>query len=209
MLKNCTIFSFILMFSFLSLLLCNFKNIILLILIQALIFSLIIYPAFCGLFQNKILACFNRTTWFACSLHGLLLFLIAHVSGAAFTVPFVVLFKTAPSNFKLATCPIGGLFLTLWLLFLAKWAFVPACFKRSKKFRTCCLRSFRLTKNNKLEAFNLVLKACFCLLFPLAWPWALKNFVTKINAISSAQNLKIYVPKQSSHLQEQSHRLMQ
>lgn len=176
----------------------NFNNIILLILTQTIIFSLVTYPAFCGLFKKNLLACFNRN-YLNCIIHGLYIFSNTIIYGTTLMAIFILINNITPSNFKFLITIVGGINSTIWLLHLTSMAFIPLW--PNKKLKECIKLSKQAAKNNRIELFKLMLKTYINLITVVLIPHATKTYTKKIKALWQAtkiQQTKKYEPTQKN-----------
>ena len=169
------------------------NNIFLLIIVQTAIFSLFIYPAFCGLFKKNILAFFVNRQYFNCAIHGLYIATNLTIYGTALMLLFIIIYKATPSNLKILTALFGGTVASLWLLLLTNFTFFPIL--SSSNLSKCVKLSKQTAKNFRLELFAILLKTYIEFLTIIFIPHAIKAYVKQTKLLwSKRPKLKIYTP---------------
>ena len=183
MLKKCIILAITFWIIILNLIIfqLNFTNTATLTIIQGLILSALIYPMFCSILISKSLLYFFKNSYFKCATQGLSLYCIATLLGITLMIPFIQCYKSMTSHFKLASSLVGGFNTTIWLLCLSKFAFIP--FWPTKKFITAMKLSWQLSKKIIIQLFLLILKNYLKFILIIPSPWAIKNFIVKINKL--------------------------
>lgn len=189
MLKKCTALTIIFLLLILNITILKIKNIFVIILLQCLFFSTLIYPMLCGLLNYKSLFYFFKINYYKCAKQGCLLHFTTYFVGVIFMIPFILVHKSTSNNLQITTSLIGGFGATLWLIFMSSVAFVP--FWPTKKLSTAIKLSWQLSKQSKILIFILLLKTYLKFILIIPSPWALKKYIYNINKIKQQRTKQI------------------
>ncbi len=141
-------------------------------------FSFVLFPMFCSLFNNSLFYSF-KNGYKNTVKTGIIISVLLEAIGIALMLPFSITLKY--KNFIILAPLAASLGATLWLLILTNFAYTPI-FKENKPADRIVM-SFKMAKKNYYKTFVITIKTYILFILIIPIPWAITKYIKTIKQI--------------------------
>ena len=144
------------------------------------IFSFVLFPMLCSLFNKSI--CYSFKNGYKNTVKtGVIISVLLEAIGVALMLPFTLILKLKYKNFIILAPLAASVGATIWLLILTNFAYTPI-FKENKPLDRIIL-SFKMAKKNYRKTLTLTVKTYILFILILPIPWAITKYIKTVKQI--------------------------